>query len=303
MTTEHVRVLHLGWAYEAADSLPRHGGHTTFVVRAAEADAAARYPDVDQVVVVPDSDRLEDVIAGLARAAIDMSSFDVVCTADELPIVPAAAIADAYHRRSWLPLRTAVAMRDKFVQKAMIRDAGLPVARCWTVNRVDELADRAAIPGVVKPLGGAGTQLTYAVTDRESLDIAVQAITASGQPGPWLVEEFVTGNELHIDGVVRDGVIRFLSVSRYLQNVINIQRGLSMGSVVADPQASAGLYASAGDLASAALKALGHTEGVFHMEAFEGGEELVFSECAGRLSGGLLVETVIAKFGDRKSVV
>jgi biotin carboxylase len=297
MTTDRITVLHLGWAFDAAEALARHECHTTFVVRAAEAEDAANHPDCHRVVVVRDSDRLEDVIAGLARAAIDVRSFDVVCTADEYPVVAAAVLAEAYRGHGWLSVDTAVAMRDKFVQKTRISDAGLPVARCWIVNSAEALREAAPVHCVVKPMDGAGTQLTYAVTDRESLDRAADSITASGQQGPWLVEEFVSGNELHLDGVVRDGQIRFLSVSRYLQNVINIQRGLMMGSVVADPCANRARYSRAEALASAALKALGHNDGVFHMEVFEDGEELVFSECAGRLSGGLLVQTITAKFG------
>lgn len=296
MTAEPA-VLHLGWAHEAAESLARHGARTTFVVSAADAGTAAGHPDCAGTVVVRDPDRLEDVVAGLARAGIDVASFDVVCTADELPVVPAALLAEAYRAGSWLPLRTALAVRDKFVQKTLIRDAGLPVARCQVVDEVGELAARAPIPGVVKPLDGAGTQLTFAVTDPESLERATRAITASGQSGPWLVEEFVTGAEVHVDGVVREGRIRFLAVSRYLRNVIEFQRGHAVGSVVADPRDSPDLYRRARDLTAAALGALGHTDGVFHLEAFADGDALVFGECAGRLSGGLLVETVLAKFG------
>lgn len=297
MTAEPgVPVLYLGWSNDAADALARNGSDTTFVVSVADAAAATAHPGSGRVVVVPDPERADDVVAGLLRDAIDVREFDRVCTEHEEAIVPAAIIAAAHGRPS-LPVRTAVAVRDKFVQKRLVRDAGLPVAGCSVVAGVEDLAAQP-MPFVVKPLDGAGTQHTYAVRDAESLARAVRNITNAGQTGPWLVEEFMTGSELHIDGVVRDGTVLFLAVSRYLCNVIEIQSGGLTGSVLVDPDTDPGLYERATELTAAAVVALEHADGVFHLEAFEGDDgRLAFSECAGRIAGGLLWESVIVKFG------
>jgi phosphoribosylaminoimidazole carboxylase (NCAIR synthetase) len=289
-------VLYLGWWNEAADSLARHDCDTTFVVGAHDAEAPAKHGFTGRVVVVPDATRVDDVVAGLMRAGIDVAEFDVVSTEYEECIVPAAVVANAYGKAGF-PVPAAVALRDKFVQKGLVRDAGLAVARCHTVVDIAEL-DLAATraPFVVKPLAGAGTALTYGVRDQASLDRARTAITESGKDGPWLVEEFVDGAELHVDGVVRDGAVTFLAVSRYLQNVIEIRHGALVGSVVVEPGTSPALYARAHALTSAALKAFGHADGVFHLEAFEQSDQLVFSECAGRIGGGMVWETTRAKF-------
>ncbi|HEX4817142.1 MAG TPA: hypothetical protein VFV66_30745 [Nonomuraea sp.] len=286
-------VLYLGWWPDTADALARHGGETTFVVPAADAGEPARHGSAGRVVVVPDATRLDDVAAGLLRASVDVRGFDVVCSEHEECIVPAAVLAAAYDRPG-LPVDTAVALRDKAVQKRRVRAAGVPAAGCRTVTSVSGLPDPAA-PYVVKPLAGVSTQLTFVVRDRESLDRARAAIAASGQPGPWLVEEFVEGVELHVDGVVREGVPLFAGVSRYLQNVIEIQNGRMMGSVTVDP--ASGLYDRVREPVAAALTAIGHTDGVFHMELFDQGDRLVFSECAGRVGGGMIPETTRVKFG------
>jgi hypothetical protein len=292
---ERVPVLYIGWSGDAADALVRHGSDTTFVVAAADAGAAGAHPGVGRVVVVPDPERVDDVVAGLLRASIDVRGFTRVCTEHEQAMVQTAVIAEAYGRPG-LAVRTAVAVRDKFVQKRLVREAGIPVARCRTVDGVEELGEHPP-PFVVKPLDGAGTRLTYAVPDVASLARAARDITASGETGPWLVEEFMSGSELHVDGVVRDGTVTFFAVSRYLQNIISIQHGAGMGSVVVDPDRHPDLYERAHRLASASLEALGHVDGVFHLEAFEDGDTLAFSECAGRIAGGLLWETIIIKFG------
>ncbi len=294
-TERRVPVLYVGWSGEAADALARHGSDTTFVVAAANAAAATAHPGSARVVVVPDPERADDVVEGLLRDSVDVRDFALVCTEHEQAIVPAALIAAAYGRRG-LSVPTAVAVRDKFVQKELVRAASLPVARCWTVDSIEDLGAHPT-PFVVKPLNGAGTKLTYAVSDAASLERAVRNVTAAGQTGPWLVEEFVSGAELHVDGVVRDGVVRFLAVSRYLCNVIDIQSGGLTGSVLVEPAADPGLYGRAEQLTSAALTALGHTDGVFHLEVFEEGPALTFSECAGRIAGGLLWDSVLMRFG------
>ncbi|MGX7828006.1 ATP-grasp domain-containing protein [Actinokineospora sp. 24-640] len=284
-----MEVLYLGWWAETADALARHGCDTTFVVGPADADAPGR------VVVVPDPERLDDVVAALLREGIDPAAFAVVTSEHEECLVPAAVLAAAYGRPG-LPVPTAVALRDKAVQKALVREAGLPVARCRTITRIEELAE-TDLPCVVKPLAGSSTKLTFAVRDRWSLELVTRQIAASGRPGPWLVEEFMSGTELHVDGVVRGGTVLFAGVSRYLQNVIEIQHGGLVGSVTVDPSTQADLYAEVHRLTGRALSALGHTDGVFHLELFDDGGRLAFSECAGRIGGGMVLETTRAKFG------
>jgi formate-dependent phosphoribosylglycinamide formyltransferase (GAR transformylase) len=68
-----------------------------------------------------------------------------------------------------------------------------------------------------------------------------------------------------------------------------------VGTVLLEPSGHADLYAQAQDLVSRALAALGHTNGVFHLEAFRQGDRLVFSECAGRTSGGMVREKLQEK--------
>jgi hypothetical protein len=292
-----IPVLHLGWWDNTADSLAAHDCDTTFVVATADADAPGRYGFTGRTVIVPDPDRLDDVVAGLQRASVDVRDFYCVCSEYETGIVPAAILAAAYGRAG-LPVATAVALRDKMVQKRLVRQAGIPVADCRTITSIGELSNvDIQMPFVVKPLNGSSTNLTYVARDGRSRRTAIDAITASGKQGPWLVEQFMPGSELHVDGVVRHGCLLFLVVSRYLQNVIEIQHGGLVGSVTVDSVSHPRLYSQAHDLASTALRALGYTDGVFHLEAFEHDDRLAFSECAGRIGGGMVLETTRAKFG------
>jgi hypothetical protein len=245
---DRISVLHLGWCDDTADRLTGHDRDVTFVVATADAHAPARN---GRVVVVPDPDRLDDVVSGLLRASIDVREFDCVCSGNETGIVPAAILAAAYGRAG-LPVATAVALRDRTVQKRLIRAAGIPVAGREPVTNT----------------------------------------AGSDAPVP-----FVPGSELHVNGVVRHGTVLFLVASRDLRNVIEINRGGLIGSVTADPDSHPRLYSQVHDLTSTALRAIGYADGVFHIEAFEREDRLVFHECAARIGGDMVLATTRAKFG------
>ncbi|MGW4562796.1 ATP-grasp domain-containing protein [Streptomyces sp. NPDC004561] len=293
-----VRVLTIGWKPDAAaTALHAHGAEVTCAAAPGDLAAARAHPAVRRVVPVADPADLESVLAGLDRARLTPSSFDVVCSAGEFEMVTASALGELAGR-AVLPLGTAVALRDKYVQKRRVQEAGLPVTDCRVVEGLAAAVGRSdGFPCVVKPLAGAGTMDTHRVDTAAALTELVASPGTAGD-GLWLVERFVSGTELHVDGVVRDGRVLGLGVSRYLHNLIEFQTGALVGSFTLDPAGHAGLYAAAHRLTGAVLDALDHRDGVFHLEMFhqaDGG--LVFSECAGRVGGGKIAAMLDRQFG------
>jgi len=96
----------------------------------------------------------------------------------------------------------------------------------------------------------------------------------------YLLEAFVDGEELHVDGVVRGGSIQAMAVSRYTNKPLDRRRGAVVDSVVLDPVRFKQYYAQSTDVAARVLRALDRREGVFHLEAFRSGDRYLFSECA-----------------------
>ncbi|MFF3981150.1 acetyl-CoA carboxylase biotin carboxylase subunit family protein [Streptomyces sp. NPDC001828] len=290
-------VLMVGWHFKAVDALRQAGRRTISAVSSAELYRVPAHVPRTDLVIVPDSNRAEDVLAGLAREGLAPSDFAAIHTMREFALVTASLLA-AHGDTQGLPVDTAVALRDKYVQKKLVRDAGLPTAACHLVDHLaDLLGDTPPLPFVVKPLAGAGAFNTHAVRTRAQLEALTAASGGSQGQGPWLVEEFIDGRELHIDGIVREGVLTFLAVSRYLNNVIDIKTGGLVGSVTLHPHTEAACYQQARSLTQHALAALRLSDGIFHLEAFQRGGELVFSECAGRIGGGVVQDTLIHAFG------
>jgi hypothetical protein len=250
------------------------------------------------VVVVPDPADAEGVVSGLARAGLSPDGFALVCAAHEFTLV-AASVVGVLGGAAALPVAVAVALRDKFVQKARVRAAGVVTAACEVAaapGAVKDAVDRlGGYPVVVKPTSGAGALDTVCLA---SADCA-EEWAAGAAAVPWLVERYVSGAEVHIDGVVRDGGVLFVSASRYLANLIELHGSRALvGSVVVHPDVEPDLYARAAELARAVLPALGHADGVFHLEAFEQPDgSLVFGECAGRVGGGRVDHMVERMFG------
>ncbi|GAB3976807.1 hypothetical protein GCM10029978_064740 [Actinoallomurus acanthiterrae] len=291
-------MLVLGRQPKSINALQRRGAEVTCVVpgdgRRSSVVAASAFPSAREICVTTPSN-LEDVVGGLEREGIDLGDFDVVCSQHEFSLAAASALGG--EARCHLPMATVIRLRDKAVQKAAVREAGIPAADFEVVTDLGRLTS-AVVPGrVLKPLASSSSRNVFVIADPESAKAAIEEIRYRRSTDPWLVEEFVDGAEHQIDGVVRDGEIRFLAVSRYLQNLIEVRSGGLNASVVLDPADEKDLYARARGLADEALRALRHRDGIFHMEVFQQPGGLVFGECAGRISGGMTDVLLAEKFG------
>ncbi|MEW2624754.1 ATP-grasp domain-containing protein [Streptomyces sp. NPDC048106] len=264
----------------------------------APGDAAAARAAGATAVVVPDPASTTGVLAGLARSGLAVSDFAAVCSGLEFCVENAAAISD-FGGLGAPSLQRVLGMRDKFVQKQAVRRADVRAAHCSLVEKLDELETASLeFPKVLKPLDGGGARHTFLISDRESLREAVEKARQGGS-GPWLIEEFIPGTEFQVDGLVRAGEIRLLSVSRYMQNLIEVHRGGIVAHVVLPPSGFPDLYAGIRDVTERALKALDYHDGVFHLEVFRHAEDggIVFGECGARVGGGRTDEVVERAFG------
>ncbi|MEU6466628.1 hypothetical protein [Streptomyces sp. NPDC046976] len=294
-----VPVLHVGWMPRAVAALAHAGARVTCAVAPRDAAAARASDTVARTVVVPDPAGAQHVLAGLAREGLPLHSFTAVCSVLEYCIVPAQILDDLRRDGTGGGSRALrmLAMRDKALQKALVREAGLPVADCTVTEHPETTEVPPAAPRtVLKPLDGGGAKNTFLITGPDSLRAAVAALRADGA-GPWLREEYIPGTEYQVDGIVRDGRLLVLSVSRYVQNLIEVHDGGVVAHIVLPPARHPVLYTATRALTSAALKALGYPDGPFHLEMFRDGDRLVFGECAARVGGGRTDEVVRLAFG------
>ncbi|RPE29099.1 hypothetical protein [Kitasatospora cineracea] len=230
-------------------------------------------------------------------------SVDAVVSVQEHGMVPAALLGRLLGARAIDP-RVALRCRDKALQKAAWRAAGIPTAD-WAVvpdagrGSVARAAAAAGVaaPYVVKPTAGAATIGVAAADGPAQLDALAAALVAESETRRrLLVEHRVPGEEWHLDGLVRDGALAALLVSRYLVPLIETKRGRPAATVSLPPADHPDLYREAAELTGRALAALGHRDGVFHFEVFGGPGGFTAGELAARPGGhmiGALAERVL----------
>ncbi|WP_051817029.1 ATP-grasp domain-containing protein [Kitasatospora sp. NRRL B-11411] len=228
---------------------------------------------------------------------------DAVVSVQEHGMVPAALLGRLLGARAIDP-QVALRCRDKALQKAAWRAAGIPTAD-WAVvpdagrGSVARAAAAAGVaaPYVVKPTAGAATIGVAAADGPAELDaLAAELVAQSETRRRLLVEHRVPGEEWHLDGLVRDGALAALLVSRYLVPLIETKRGHPAATVSLLPADHPALYREAAELTGRALAALGHRDGVFHFEVFGGPGEFTAGELAARPGGhmiGALAERVL----------
>lgn len=143
---------------------------------------------------------------------------------DDDTAVVAAAIAAALGL-SGNPVSAAEAARDKYEQRRVLSAARVPVPG-FALHRVDEdprvLADGVSYPCVLKPLRLSASRGVIradtpghfvAAFDRLRRILAEPDVRACGEPArQFLVEEFVPGAEVALEGLLVDGRLQVLAL-------------------------------------------------------------------------------------------
>ncbi|MEU5217689.1 hypothetical protein AB0G79_16025 [Streptomyces sp. NPDC020807] len=304
MADSRPRLLLLGLDRYALDACVRLGVDAVVVCGAATRDdGLMSVPPELRLLRVDDQSSAESVLLALHRAGLAAGGFDAVHTADEYSMVTAGLLA----RQLGVPgidPDVAARFRDKSVQKAAVREAGLPTARCLVIDDVldlDGVGELPFAPAVLKPVAGAATALTSSVRDRAELS-ARSAEYRRTKPAQrtFVLEEHISGEEWFVDGVVFDGELLFLAVGAYGDPCLaSLESGTPLWLRHFDPDAESWVYDRARGVVADALAALGLSSGSFHMELFHDPESgtLTFGECAARRGGGLIHEQIQAKFG------
>jgi len=164
-------------------------------------------------------------------------------------------------------------VRDKVAMKYRLRELGIRVPRFGT--GFAELAEQGwAGPTVLKPRDGASSNN---VSVHPTLDEAAAALDRTD--GGYELEEFVTGEVLHIDGSVAGGVLDHPVVSVCVGTPLDFACGSTIAShqLQAEPEVL--------DLASAVVAGLRIAEGAIHLELIRNTDELVFLEIGHRVGG------------------
>jgi biotin carboxylase len=273
----------------------------TTTYRAPDFVAAARALGVDLVVGAEDAPALGDEDHSLAVPLEDAGAavetivdvdrrrgVDAVVAVDDRGVVVAAE-AGARLGFPHSPPDAVAATRDKAEMRRRLAVGEVPQPRFTT-----DPADAAAVgfPCVLKPTGLAGSQGVIRCDTPAELGAARARITRFWD-GPLLVEEYVPGVEVALEGLLRDGALEVLAVfdkpdpleGPYFEETIYVTPSrlpeMTLASVVT--------------ATTRAAAAIGLTEGPVHAEVRVHDDRISVIEVAARSIGGLCARTL--RFG------
>ncbi|MEU4147361.1 ATP-grasp domain-containing protein [Streptomyces parvulus] len=238
--------------------------------------------------VVADLDDPAALLAG-GRALAARHDLAGVMTWDEWCLVPTARLA----RALGLPANSVEvtrACRNKATARSLFARHGVPSAVSLSVRSLPEAQAAAAqigYPVVIKPAAHAGAMGVQRVDTPEQLAAAHHVAQLTAEPAAEnnqvLVEEFLDGPEISVECVTYRGTTTVVAVNRKTISPPPHFEQLAHRVDAADP-----LLGIVTPAARAAIRALGITNGVSHIEMrlVDGRPRLI--EVNGRLAGDMI---------------
>ena len=266
------------------ESMHRRGFPVTLLCEAAptwERDFIDRH-------VIADFSRPGALLAAVRRDALDRLPRGCL-TYVEVNVPVAALVSEALGLRLY-GHRVAELVRDKYLMRARLREAGLPMPRSVRVlsggvrAAVEEVG---GLPVVFKPERGEGSINVLKIEDDAGIDAAERLAAASAADRGWryggyLVEEYVDGVEYSVESIVANGRIQHAAMTDKFKGEEPYFEELShtVPTRLDDSNVQETL-----EVVSQAIRALGLDNCAVHTELKRGRQGVVIIEVGGRLAG------------------
>jgi biotin carboxylase len=270
--------------YRAADFVRAAEGLGIDLIVASEQqppfDMGDRYLQID----CSDPDRAAAAIIRLG----DDAPIDGVVAADDAGVLVAALSGKKLGLRANDP-GAAAAARNKAMQRAMMAAAEVPQPRFSVIEPEDDAGRAAAdvgYPLVVKPLDRSAGQGVIRVDGPEDLSPSLRRVhDIVGASAPILIEEYMPGEEVALEGIVRNGELTTLTI---FDKPDAAEGPFFPETLLITPsRLSEAVQAECRRVASAALRSIGITHGPVHVEMKVHGDTVRVIEVAARSIGGL----------------
>ncbi|MCO4636063.1 Nikkomycin biosynthesis protein, carboxylase [Streptococcus infantarius subsp. infantarius] len=111
---------------------------------------------------------------------------------------------------------SALLYRDKYIMKQFAKIIGLNVPEFSTFSEPCELMEKVSkigFPILIKPLSKSGSEGVQVLKNKEEYDDYLEKKSLWGEN--YDVEQFILGDMYHVDGIVENNELKFVSVSKY----------------------------------------------------------------------------------------
>jgi biotin carboxylase len=253
-----------------------------------------------------DFQRIEQAVAAIVAFAAERPLNAIIAVDDSGSLLAAqasAALGLAHNAPN-----AAEAARDKFLMRTLLARSGVPsppFERYSTGDDIPALAEQIAYPCVVKPLRLNGSRGVIRADNPREFVVAARRLAAlletidpTPGPKPFLVEQFIPGFEVALEGLLDHGVLQVLALfdkpdpldGPFFEETLYITPSRL-------PEVTQTAIARC---AADAAAALGLREGPMHAELRVNDQGPWIVELAGRSIGGLCSKTL--RFGTDASL-
>jgi biotin carboxylase len=201
-----------------------------------------------------------------------------------------------------VPVEGALRARNKYLMKDAL--AGLDgvaprFARVCSLAELRRAVDDIGLPAVVKPTGASGSKGIFELREPRELAPAMEALARIGRPefdpvfrqfgAEFIVEEFVAGDEVSVEGFVTGGKVAVVTVT---DKTTVPPYHLEVQHVLPSALPAAALHEVVARTTDA-VSALGFDDCAFHLEAKWGPGGFRFIEATCRPAGGYIASHLV----------
>lgn len=235
--------------------------------------------DIPAVVAVAKKHNID----GVMTLASDMPMRSVAAVAKELNLV---GITDD----------TALKATNKAVMRQALKEAGVPVPKFFKVSTKDEYdaaVSNFAVPFIVKPADNSGSRGIFKIADLTCMECIEDAYNYSKQysrNGDVVVEEYMSGPEVSVETLTVDGECHVIQITDKITT--GAPHFVEMGHT--QPTRLPGdIPAKIAEVAKAANKAIGITNGPSHTEIIVTNDGPKIVELGARLGGDCITTHLV----------
>jgi len=212
--------------------------------------------------------------------------FDLVISLSEYELLDAAKIRMILDI-SGPKIKDVEKVRNKLIMKEYVSKKNIIVPKnislkSYITKKEIEFTNKV----VLKPVDGASSEDIHIFDNLIELDKFIEQYLKTENYNNYELEEFIEGDVIHFDGLVKDKELLIVIGSKYINNCFSYaMEGKPLGSYQIDILESEKIWVEE------VLNAMSLKNGSFHLEAFKTQEDLVFLEIGNRVGGADVVDT------------
>lgn len=241
------------------------------------------YADTSLVISTTD-------VPGVLEAAKQHQIDGVITLASDMPMRAVAAVSEAMGFPC-ISEETAFRATNKAAMRRALEAGQAPIPAYYAVSSRDEFMRAVAQfdqECIVKPANSAGSRgvfLIRDVKDERQVQQAYEHCSMHAKDGQMMVEEYMRGSEVSVEGVCLDGEVHILNITDKLTTGAPhfVEMGHSQPS-----RLSAAQQGWICETTKVAVRALGINYGPFHAEVMASDHDARVVELGARLGGGCI---------------